>query len=204
MHLKIGLAFIVAALIILPILHADDLSDARAASHHRLVHKVLQLVIKNVDLKNVTIEEALQYIRVESKKSDPENQGINFVLTKGRYPAGKITIKMDSATVRDVLEQIQNQTDYDFGIGDFAVNLWYESGDGMSLRYFAVSPDFFDLGQAKIIDKNKQIYDVTELLMAKGVSFASGQYAYYQLGNKQLKAVGSAKLIERIDECLNQ
>jgi hypothetical protein len=39
-----------------------------------------RIIIPKVDLRNVTVEEAIEFLRRETKRLDPEGAGVNFVL----------------------------------------------------------------------------------------------------------------------------
>ena len=46
----------------------------------------LKIVIPRVNLKNVTAEQALEFLRRVSRDMDPEGEGINIIYVKSKEP----------------------------------------------------------------------------------------------------------------------
>jgi hypothetical protein len=57
--------------------------------------KVDSIVIPRIDFRNVTVEEAIEFLRQKSKQLDPEGEGVNIVL-KLPATAAPATAPVDS------------------------------------------------------------------------------------------------------------
>jgi len=104
------------------------------------------MIFKKIELKNATIEQAVRLLTKESKKSDPEHQGIRFVVrAPSPRPPASITLDEENASLKAVLKQIQQQTGYGYTVRDGALDLWYDSGEGLTRRTFTVPNGFFEI-----------------------------------------------------------
>ena len=204
-----------AALLIWPILfatfadlQADDDYQAKEAlwltDHAHLVKKLETLVIGDVDFKNATADEVLDFIRSNSKAADPDHLGINimadtnclFILRSRTYD-----MHLKRATIRDVINQLHALLRV--SAGDFIVKLSMPGDEEMWERVYPVADNTLAINESMLIDKDKLIYNVRPLFETKGIKFPSGTCAIYDLPNKKLiiRAINEETLI-RIDEIL--
>jgi hypothetical protein len=185
--ISVSLTFV----LIFTLAHADNDDQATEAlwlaDHAKLVHKVNTLVIGDVDLKDVTVNQALDFLRRQSKIFDPDHQGINFV-SDDNYLRGtpNISVKLRHATVENVLERFPMT---EISIGDFVVTLCGMGDEKMWSRSFHVSDNVLAINPSMLVDKDKQIYDVRPLFQAKGIGFPPGAQAIYTLPAKTLTVV---------------
>jgi hypothetical protein len=54
-----------------------------------LVQKVNQIIIPKIDFRNVTVEEAIAFLRQKAKQLDPDGTGVNIVL---KIPAAEVPV----------------------------------------------------------------------------------------------------------------
>jgi len=54
----------------------------KITDHARLLHKMRDLVIDQIDFKNLSIQDAVRSLATTTKRCDPQHEGINFVLTR--------------------------------------------------------------------------------------------------------------------------
>jgi len=120
-------------------------------------NKVKLIILPSVAFDQVTLEEAIDYIRAQSAKFDtteldPANKGLNFNLELG--PAGneaadrirsqRLSLRLKNVPVSQVLKYLCDTTHTTFTTDDFAVII---RGPGavsneMMTRTFRVAPDF--------------------------------------------------------------
>jgi len=199
------LAFVPAPL---PAAQTDDEAQAQEAlwltDRAKLKHKVHTMVIGDVDLKDVTVDQVLDFLRHKSRSADPDHQAINFVnQVQPELKAKKFSVKLSQATVGDVLTKIMHYTGIGYSISDFVVVLDMTGGDGAYTRTFAVRDNLLAINPSMLIDRDKQIYDVSSLFKAKGIQFSPGESAVYTLPAKSLTVVlDYPEEIIRVDELL--
>ena len=177
-------------------------TNVQPSEHAKLIHKLQTLFIKKVDLDNATIKEALKFLIDESKKSDPEHQGINFVLEAkpNTYVPLGITIKYKNVVAIEVLKSIREQSGFAYSVGDSSIYVWHDDGEGLTKRTFTVWNGFVEIKPDTVADETKRAYDVRDQLMAKGVRFAPGTSAFYLPARKELIVTNDPDQIELIDE----
>jgi hypothetical protein len=175
-------------------LRADDDTEAREAlwlaDHAKLEHKVKTLVIGDVDLKDVTVDQALDFLRSQSKFAAPDHQAINFFIPheyQSQLKGIKFTVNLKNATVEDVLLKFPLMLrPY---VGDLVVTLEPNNGDSMCSRTFTVPDNRLAINDSMLIDQDKQTYNVRSLFQAKGIQFPPGTSAVYTLPTKSLTVV---------------
>jgi len=205
-----GVALILLAALVMGRLQADEPSagdnNAQHVEHDKLLHKLQTLFIRKVDLHNASIQEALQFLIEESEKSDPEHQGINFVLEAktNTYVPLPITMKLTGVTATEVLASIRKQSGFAYSIGDSAIYIWHDDGEGLTRRTFMdVDGSFVHFKPDIAAVKTNQAYDVRDQLRAKGLKFAPGTSAVYLPEKKELIVTNDPDQIELLDELLN-
>jgi len=175
-----------------PSIRASDVPDAQEtealwlADHDKLVHKVQTLVIGDVNLKEVTGPQLLDFVRRQSKLFDPDHQGVNIVNSWPELDSIKLDVKLKHATVEQVLHSIPMCR---VDVGDFVVELEPEGDEEMWSRTFNVPDNVLPINPSMLTDKRKQIYDVRPLFEAKGIKFPPGTSADYDLPAKTLTVI---------------
>jgi len=175
-------------------------TGSTSPEHDKIMVAMNGMIFKKIELKNATIDEVARLLTQESKKSDSEHQGIRFVVSEPfPLPPTRITLDEQNASLKTVLKKIQQQTGYGYTVRDGDLDLWYDSGEGLSLRTFIVPAGFFELkpGQSPQL-----FYDVTPQLAAQGVHFPAGTSAQYQPSQRHLVVTSNPDQLEDIADLL--
>lgn len=196
------LVFILVCVLGLERLHAVDAitppTQTEADGHRKLQQKLNTIIVKEVDLQNATLNEAVQFLNEESKKSDPDHEGIHFV---GHFTDldsyRKITLKLKNVSLRNVLKQICA-----YSVGYTYIDVWRDSGEGLDQAVFFVPGRYFQIKPDTLTDIKNRVYDVKDQLGAMGARFGPGTSALYQPEKNELIVVNSPDQVELIDELL--
>jgi hypothetical protein len=63
--------------------------------------------VLSLDFNNATIAQATNFLRVESKRLDPDNKGVSFIISPAATSAAKpITLALNNVTLDDALKEI--------------------------------------------------------------------------------------------------
>jgi len=90
-----------------------------------LIQHKLDSMVLSVDLKDATLDEAIQFLNLESKNLDPDHQGIHFVLSpdlvaKDRAP-GTISLDLDNIPLGQLLRYIDQLANVTHAVKDDGV-----------------------------------------------------------------------------------
>jgi general secretion pathway protein D len=67
----------------------------------------LNTIILSLDFNNATIDEAVNFLRVESKRLDPAHKAINFVISPDAASSAKpVTFALDKVTLEEALQNV--------------------------------------------------------------------------------------------------
>lgn len=183
--------------------------------------KMRAIIFPSVDLENVGIEEALDFIRLQSKQldtttTDPVEKGFNIVLNLGNESAGigqkvrsfRFDLKVKNVPLEQLLRYICEQTHTLYTIDEFAINIRPLGTDGAELigRTYKVPPDFLSadsVGPATTAPADPFDTKPEEGLSAKrmtaieklrgyGVSFPEGANASYNAVNSSVFVLNTA------------
>jgi len=67
----------------------------------------LKTITLTLDFNNATIEEATMFLRVESKRFDPDHQGFNFIISPGASASAKpVTLTLNAVTYEQALQSV--------------------------------------------------------------------------------------------------
>jgi hypothetical protein len=116
--------------------------------------KLRTIVIPKIDLKNVSLEEAVDLLRLraiehDTTELDPKKKGINFVV---KIPEGKPMpqlnnhLRLRNVPLGSVLRYIVNETKMQCHVDEFAVIVWPDAETDQDLISctFRVPPSFID------------------------------------------------------------
>lgn len=132
-------------------------ATTEAAKIRFVSEKMRNIVIPMVDLEQVSIEEAIDFIRAQSRELDTTalnavDKGINIVLNLGdgtspitaQIRAARFDLKVQNVPVEQLLKMICDQTRTLYVVDEFAVNIRPIGSDGVELvtRSYKVPPDF--------------------------------------------------------------
>ena len=186
-----------------------------------VTEKMRQIIFPSVDLEGVGIEEAIDFIRTQSKQLDtttanPVEKGFNIVLNLGnqgseigqRVRAYRFDLKIKNVPIDQLLKYICEQTRTQYVVDDFAINIRPIGSDDVQLvgRTYKVPPDFLaadSVGSAGAapadpFDNNPEEglsatrMTATEKLRTFGISFPDGAKASYNAVNSSLFVLNTA------------
>jgi len=210
-------------------LNSGELENLAPDARDRLAGITLEVV----DLDNVTLGEALDFIRIQSRLADApgpdgEKTGVNIVLNAGlpgsdsakKIAAARVTLKARNLPISKVLDYIADQTGTQWrtdGIGILVTPLG-STDAALTSRTFRVPPNF--LRSAAIADKKDEgnIFDgdnkegegllkkritITDFLKQNGVSFPDGASATYTPSNNLLSIRNTPDNIDLIDQLVS-
>jgi len=186
-----------------------------------VTEKMRQIIFPSVDLEGVGIEEAIDFIRTQSKQLDtttanPVEKGFNIVLNLGnqgseigqRVRAYRFDLKIKNVPIDQLLKYICEQTRTQYVVDDFAINIRPIGSDDVQLvgRTYKVPPDFLaadSVGSAGAAPADP--FDntpeeglsatrmtATEKLRTFGITFPDGAKASYNAVNSSLFVLNTA------------
>ena len=166
------LPFVLCTFMFSAVLDADDApkTEARPQSslHTKLIKKMKMIIIDRIDFKNASLADILQFLTSESRKSDPDHEGVSFVLrTQEGNPQPKpVTLELNSIHLNEALRYSLYLADPNlhYSVGDTAVYVRHDNGEGLYFRTFSVPDGFFHTKLARLGDEEQQLID-------KGVKF---------------------------------
>ncbi len=192
--------------------------------------KLKRIMIPLVSFEQVTLEEAVQFLRVVAASEDklattPESRGINFTINleggnAQDIAAKRIDLNLRNVPLAQVLKHLMQLTGTSYRIDDYAVvisSAMTASGELMT-RTYRVPPDFITELSAGLAQQQEnddpfgapkagslltRRLGVQELLVKKGVAFPSGASAAYNasVGLLQVTNIAASHdLIERLVE----
>ncbi len=107
----------IASLIAAGNLNAQKLAEVKIKKPNKITEKLGKITLPTVNLSNVTLEEAVDYLRVRSRALDPkrkpghEGLGINFVLhTKGREKKVIQNLSAKNVSMATLIKAINEKT----------------------------------------------------------------------------------------------
>lgn len=195
----------------------SGVTEVTAGVSYDYEEKLQQLVIPLVALEDVSLEEAIDFLRqrsisLDTAETDPSKRGINFVVEFG--PEGselgkfireaRITISLRNVPIGKVLETINQATRTVSRVQRFAVQIVPAGSvsDDLTIRTYQVPPDFLsagggatgggDAGTDPFAEEPEQQMLPTrltaeEVLKNRGVSFPEGASAAFNAGNSTLR-----------------
>lgn len=127
--------------------------------------KLDEIIIPQVDLGDVTLADAVDFLRAAVKardvaEPDEDKRGIDFVInlreataeSSARIAASRVNLKLRTLPARKVLEYICEQTHTQLAVDEYAVRITPVgiASDRMVTRTFRVAPDFLSRQSASI------------------------------------------------------
>lgn len=199
----------------------DPTESTNQRSVRFVTEQLRSIIFPSVDLEGVGIEEAVDFIRQQSRQldtttTDPVAKGFNIVLNLGRQDseigqkvrAIRFDLKLKNVPVETILKYICDQTRTQYNIDEFAINIRPLGTDGAELvgRTYKVPPDFLSadsVGAAAPAPANPfddapeeglsaKRMTALEKLRSYGVSFPEGAKASYNAVNSSLFVLNTA------------
>jgi hypothetical protein len=97
--------------------------DAQAKA--QLQQRIKELIIPVIDFENVTIDEAVDFLRMKAKEMEPQ-KGLNFIIMRkdGDRESPRIgKLKLQNATMESLLREFCKQTKHTFVVHEAAIIL---------------------------------------------------------------------------------
>jgi len=99
-------------------------------AREQIQKKLNQIIIPNIDLKNVSVKDAIDFLRERSRaldttEPDPNKRGVNVILRLPSPPeeAPRITLALQNVPLSMVLQYISDGANLSYTVGDFAVTI---------------------------------------------------------------------------------
>lgn len=197
-----------------------------------IAEKMKTILFPLIDLENVGIEEAVDFLRLQSKQLDntttnPAEKGFNLVLNLGnqdsdigqRVRGYRFDLKLKNVPLDQVLQYICDQTRTQYSVDEFAITLRPTGTDGAELvgRTYKVPPDFLsaeNVGAAAAASSDPFADAPEEGLSARrmtaldklrsyGVSFPEGAKATYNANTSSIFVYNTAQNHDMVQQIVD-
>jgi general secretion pathway protein D len=190
--------------------------------------QIMDSVFLSLDFNNASIEEATNFLSIESKRLDPTHKGVNFIIQPNASATAKpITLTLNHVPLSDALRYVCQLANVKFKVQDYAISIvpFTQNTDDLISRTFTVEPSFVapPSGSTAINSASSAFFarrpinpnlapaagasaggdTVRAALEAKGVKFAPGGSAVYTATTGQLTVVDTADQMELLEELVN-
>jgi general secretion pathway protein D len=190
----------------------------------------LKTIFLSLDFTNATIEEATNFLSIESKRLDPDHKGVNFIIEPSASTTAKpVTLTLNNVPLGEALRYVCQLANTKFKVQDYAISIvpFTANTDDLISRTFIVQPNFVaapattgtiessttaltetrPIAPAPGTDTAPPSDDtgdtVKQALTAKGVKFPPGASAVYTPSTGQLTVVDTADQMELLEELVN-
>ena len=214
-----------------PNLEVTSVVDIAANAVQFVSEKMRNVVIPDVELEDVGIEEAIDFVRNQARQldtttTDPVQKGFNIVLNIGTGEIGtqvramRFNLQVKNVPVSQLLTYICEQTRTQFSIDEYAINIRPLGTDGVELttRTFKVPPDFlsadsvgnsanaaatdpFDDAPSEGLTATRMTAE--EKLRSMGVSFPEGATASFNGGSSTLLVRNTASNMDYVQQIVD-
>lgn len=196
-------------------------AEAQAGLGRSLEAKLRQIVIPRVALDQVSLRDAIEFLRLTSSREDLETvdqqqRGINFTIDLGpedsprvqQIESERFDLKLSNVPVLQILKYINELTGTTYVVDEYSVAIRPagQTSDELFIREYPVTPDFIGAlseGQGAGMESNpfeqpanqgllQARLSVQELLNRKGVSFPEGASASYSAATNRLRVSNTA------------
>jgi general secretion pathway protein D len=190
----------------------------------------LKDIYLSLDFNNATIEEATNFLSVESKRLDPEHKGVNFVIQPEASTSAKpVSLTLNNVPLGEALRYVCQLANVKYKVQEFAISIvpFSQGTDDLISKTFYVQPNFVappagtgTIGSATDVltgvarpiptapsatpvDSGSSGDIVRQALITKGVKFPPGASAVYTPSTGQLTVVDTADQMELLEELVN-
>jgi general secretion pathway protein D len=191
----------------------------------------LKNIFLSLDFNNATIEEATNFLSVESKRLDPNHKGVNFIIQPEASSTAKpVSITLNNVPLGEALRYVCQLANVKYKVQDYAISIipFTASDEDLVSRTFSVQPSFVavpttgtigsatdaitgGLGSRPLAPPEgaaaapiEQAGDtVRNALIAKGIKFPPGASAVYTPSTGQLTVVDTPDQMELLEELVN-
>ena len=195
-------------------------------------NKLAGIIVDNTDMENLSLQEALEFVRLQSREGDaPDpsgNQaGINILLNLGDSSSdvaqaisrNRVTLNAQNLPLSKLLDYITDQTQTQWRVDGVSVLVGPigSLNEGLIFRTFRVPPNFLQAATAsndKLSDdpfgsddsqegKLPARMSITDFLKQNGISFPEGSSASYSASNNTLMVRNSAENIDLVEQLVS-
>lgn len=186
----------------------DDMTPSPAASPYAaarspgayLTERMNHTILPSVQLKNATIEEAIEYLRVKSRELDQNTDssvkhGANIVLRNGDAPSNAtISLDLKDVPLSEALRYVTELAQMKYKVEDHAVVIvpLSENSSEQYSRSFRVRPNFL------IADGGSRL-TAKQALEGAGIMFPEGASASYNPSNMTLVVRNTQPNLDLVD-----
>ena len=192
----------------------------------------LKNIYLSLDFNNATIEEATNFLSVESTRLDPDHKGVNFVIQPEASTTAKpVSITLNNVPLGEALRYVCQLANVKYKVQDYAISIvpFSQNTDDLVRRTFIVQPNFVaapssqgtvtsaaagllggrsigtpDPNATPTPDATTGTGDlVRQALLAKGIKFPPGASAVYTPVTGELTVVNTADQMELLEELVN-
>ena len=188
----------------------------------------LKNIYLSLDFNNATIEEATNFLSVESTRLDPDHKGVNFVIEPNASATAKpVSLTLNNVPLGEALRYVCQLANVKYKVQDYAISIvpFSQSTDDLVSKSFIVPPNFVappaatgtitsataGLGDRQVAapptDTTAPVEGegdtVRQALMAKGIKFPPGASAVYTPVTGQLTVLDTADQMELLEELVN-
>ncbi len=180
--------------------------EPNTINKNTIITKLNSLIIPHINLENVSISEAVDYLKQKSCEQDPLKKGVNIFLkltalektlplasdSNALSTEPSISLQLNEVPLYVALEYVAKQANLTLKIDPYAVVLIPPSGsnDLLMVKEYAVPPHFIPIREEEITDKNGKhneqlktaCYQAKNYFQAQGIEFppeASANYLPY-------------------------
>lgn len=198
-----------------------------------LREKLEGINVEVIDLENTSLEEALDFVRVQSRLGDApsvtgEKSGVNIVLNLGDselesskvITAARVDLKARDLPLSKILDYITDQTHTQWRSDGAAIIVTPlgSSEETLVNRTFQVPPNFLSSTTSQQSEDSGSLFDdapsnaggiipkkmsITEFLQNNGINFPEGASASYTPGNNSLRIRNTTANIDIVDQLVS-
>ena len=206
--------------------------DESSLSTTDLRNKLAGIMVDNTDMENLSLQEALDFVRLQSRKGDaPDpsgNQaGINILLNLGdpssevakAIAGNRVNITAQNLPLSKLLDYITEQTRTQWRVDGVSVLVGPigSLNEGLIFRTFRVPPNFLQSATASSDELNDDPFgsddgqegklparaSITDFLKQNGISFPDGASASYSAADNTLMVRNSPGNIDLVDQLVS-
>lgn len=192
------------------------------------IDQKLRGIMISLSFNNASIEEATNFLSIESKRLDPDHKGISFIiLPEAAASAKPVTLALSNVPLGEALRYVCQIADEKYKVQDYAISIVpvTQNTEDLLSRTFIVPPSFVAPPSSAGADTGTDLPgarrpiapaagataatadtsgDTTQsALEAKHVKFPAGSSAVYSPNTGQLTVVNTADQMELIEELVN-
>lgn len=195
-------------------------------SKANLMTRIRSIVFPKVDLQGATLEEVVEYLRIQTRELDSGNKGISFVMRAPPEARSKpITLNLKQVPLEELLRYVTEMSGTAYRLDEFAVNITSlsEKSDALITKSYRVTPDFMASAamggaapdapidpfaakkqgtQSGLISRSRM--GAREFLEQRGIAFPAEASASYNPSTNILFVRNTLENITQIDELVEQ